>query len=66
MYILFKLYQKNKIPNIPIFVDSPMGNNVLEVFKRFPKWHKLSEQDYHAMCRHINIITIETNQYILK
>lgn len=57
MYILFKLYQKNKIPNIPIFVDSPMGNNVLEVFKRFPKWHKLSEQDYHAMCRHINIIT---------
>ena len=57
MFILFKLYQKNKIPNIPIFVDSPMGNNVLEVFKRFPKWHKLSESDYHAMCNHINIIT---------
>lgn len=57
MFILFKLYQKNKIPNIPIFVDSPMGNNVLEVFKRFPKWHKLSDTDYNAMCNHINIIT---------
>ncbi len=57
MYILYKLYQKNKIPNIPIFVDSPMGNNVLEVFKRFPKWHKLSDADYNAMCKHINIIT---------
>ncbi|PKG52675.1 MULTISPECIES: MBL fold metallo-hydrolase RNA specificity domain-containing protein [Olleya] len=56
MFILFKLYQKNKIPNIPIFVDSPMGNNVLEIFKRFPKWHKLSETDYNAMCKHINII----------
>jgi len=56
MYILWKLYKRNKIPNIPIFVDSPMGNNVLEVFKRFPKWHKLSIQDYNAMCQHINII----------
>ncbi|WP_323789535.1 MBL fold metallo-hydrolase [Psychroserpens sp.] len=56
MYILWKLYKKNKIPNIPIFIDSPMGNNVLEVFKRFPKWHKLPTKDYKAMCKHINII----------
>lgn len=56
MFILWKLYQKNKIPNIPIFVDSPMGNNVLEVFRRFPKWHKLSDSDYNAMCNHVNII----------
>ena len=33
-----------------------MGNNVLEVFKRFPKWHKLSIKDYNAMCNHINIV----------
>lgn len=56
MYVLWRLYKKNKIPNIPVFVDSPMGNNVLEVFKRFPKWHKLSLSDYDAMCNHINII----------
>jgi metallo-beta-lactamase family protein len=56
MYILWKLYKERKIPNIPIFIDSPMGNNVLEVFKRFPKWHKLSTQDYNAMCNHVNII----------
>ncbi len=56
MYVLWQLYKKNRIPNIPIFIDSPMGNNVLEVFKRFPKWHKLSITDYQAMCNHINII----------
>lgn len=56
MYIFWKLYQKNKIPNIPIFVDSPMGNNVLEIFKRFLKWHRLSISDYNNMCDHINII----------
>lgn len=56
MYILWRLYKKNKIPNIPIFIDSPMGNNVLNVFNRFPKWHKLSVEDYQAMCNHMNII----------
>ncbi|GAA4940842.1 MBL fold metallo-hydrolase [Algibacter agarivorans] len=56
MYLLWKLYKKNKIPNIPVFIDSPMGNNVLEVFERFPKWHKLSVSDYNAMCHHINIV----------
>jgi metallo-beta-lactamase family protein len=56
MYILWKLYKKNKIPNIPIFIDSPMGNNVLSVFELFPKWHKLSSDEYEAMCNHINII----------
>ncbi len=33
-----------------------MGNNVLEVFNRYPKWHKLSIQDYHAMCNYVNIV----------
>jgi metallo-beta-lactamase family protein len=56
MYVLWKLYKENKIPNIPIFVDSPMGNNVLEVFKRFSKWYKLPESEYNDMCNHINII----------
>ncbi|TCK64813.1 metallo-beta-lactamase family protein [Winogradskyella wandonensis] len=57
MYILWKLYKAHKIPNIPIFIDSPMGNNVLDVFKRFPKWHRLSTSDYYAMCNHVNIIS---------
>ena len=56
MFVLWKLYKKNKIPNIPIYVDSPMGNNVLEVFRRFSKWHKLSDEEYQAMCNHVNII----------
>jgi len=56
MFILYKLYQQNKIPNIPVFVDSPMGNNVLDVFIQFPDWHKLSEFEYNAMYNHANII----------
>lgn len=57
MYTLWVLFKKNKIPNIPIFVDSPMGNNVLSVFERFPAWHNVTIADYHAMMHHFNIIS---------
>lgn len=57
MYKLWKLYLKNKIPNIPMYIDSPMGNEVLKIFERFPAWHKIPLQEYNAMRNHFNIIT---------
>ena len=45
MYILWKLYKKNKIPNIPIFVDSPMGNRVLAPGD-FGGWSKFDLKDF--------------------
>lgn len=57
MYVLWKLYKERRIPNVPVFVDSPMGNNVLEVFKHHPDWHKLPQEDYYAMCKHTNIVS---------
>jgi metallo-beta-lactamase family protein len=57
MFQLWKLYDKNLIPNIPIFVDSPMGINVLEVFAQFPEWHKLSIGEYHNMCNHVTLVS---------
>lgn len=57
MFLLWKLYNENRIPNIPIFIDSPMGNNVLSVFKSFPDWHKLPIEEFKAMSKRMNIIT---------
>ncbi|WP_430965394.1 MBL fold metallo-hydrolase RNA specificity domain-containing protein [Spongiimicrobium sp. 2-473A-2-J] len=57
MYLLWRLYKKNRIPNIPIFIDSPMGDNVLSVFEHFPHWHQLPMNEYHAMCNHVNIVS---------
>lgn len=57
MYLLWKLYKMNRIPNIPLFIDSPMGNNVLSVFENHPEWHKLPLKECRAMCAHFNIIT---------
>ena len=57
MVILWRLYQKNRIPNIPIFIDSPMGTDVLDLFKLFPKWHKMPLSDLSAMCDHMTLIS---------
>jgi metallo-beta-lactamase family protein len=56
MFILWRLYEKNKIPNIPIYVDSPMGASVLDVFQQFPSWHKLSHEDFNTMKKRMNIV----------
>ncbi len=57
MYKLWDLYNHNKIPDIPIFIDSPMGNEVLNIFTRFAAWHTLSHSEFTAMKNHFNIIT---------
>ncbi len=33
VYILHKLFNANRIPEIPVFVDSPMANHATEVFR---------------------------------
>ncbi len=57
MYLLFKLYKENRIPNIPIFIDSPMGNNVLSVFERFSEWHSIPPHEFSAMQKRMSIVT---------
>lgn len=57
MYLLWKLYKSNVIPNIPIFIDSPMGNDVTTVFEQFKEWHKLKGSELHGMQNRMNIVT---------
>lgn len=57
LYLLWQLYQRNSIPNIPIYIDSPMGNNVLGLFEQFPDWHKLSGNDFRNMLRRVHLIS---------
>lgn len=56
MYLLYKLFKNNRIPNIPVYADSPMGNNVLSVFEHFPDWHKLPLREFYKLKDHINIV----------
>ncbi|MBZ9631442.1 MBL fold metallo-hydrolase [Salegentibacter sp. LM13S] len=57
MYKLYLLIKKNKIPEIPIYIDSPMGNEVLGLFEGFSKWHKIEPAEFRKMLSYFNIIT---------
>ena len=57
MLILWRLYQKNRIPGIPVFIDSPMGTDVLSAFREFPAWHKIPDNHFKAMCKHMTLVS---------
>ncbi|MCB0534195.1 MAG: MBL fold metallo-hydrolase [Saprospiraceae bacterium] len=57
MYLLWQLREKGLMPNMPVFMDSPMGANVLHVFHKFSFWHKLINGDCEKMCAYIKTVT---------
>jgi metallo-beta-lactamase family protein len=56
MYMFWKLHQQGKIPQQPMYMDSPMGANVLDVFQKYPQWHKLSMEECAQMCSLFKIV----------
>lgn len=64
MYLLWKLKRRKAIPEIPVYMDSPMGRNVLEIFHHHSEWHKLSREECSEMCQ--GIIHIKTIEETMK
>jgi metallo-beta-lactamase family protein len=59
MYLLWQLQLEKQIPIIPIYMDSPMGSHVLDIFQHNLSWHKLSPQESIEMCRRIKLVQDE-------
>jgi metallo-beta-lactamase family protein len=57
MHLVNQLKKANHIPNVPVFMDSPMGAEATKVLLKYPAWHKLSEEESNAVGHNINIIT---------
>ncbi len=57
MHLINTLKKENRIPNVPVYMDSPMGANATEVMCKYREWHKLSEEESRAISHDINIIT---------
>ncbi|MEM8967972.1 MAG: MBL fold metallo-hydrolase [Bacteroidota bacterium] len=45
MYYLKTLMEAGKIPEVPVYLDSPMAINVTQLYKRHFTYHKLRDQD---------------------
>ncbi len=56
MYLLWQLKKEKQIPEMPFIIDTPMGTDVLGVFKYFSQWHKLSLEECIEMCKMFRIV----------
>jgi metallo-beta-lactamase family protein len=65
MYLLWQLHTEKQIPTIPIYMDSPMGTHVLEVFQHNLSWHKLSSFESAEMCKRIKLVQNENETVAL-
>lgn len=65
MYLFWQLKKTNRIPDIPVYMDSPMGRNVLEIFYHNTEWHKISPDECSEMCNTIKRIKSVDETYAL-
>lgn len=56
-YLLWKMFQSNRIPNLPIYIDSPMGVDVTELFSTFHHFHKIDSSEFSAMKNHFELVS---------
>lgn len=46
VYMLQKMQDDGLIPHIPMYIDSPMGNNVFDIFLKNSSWYKEDAKKY--------------------
>lgn len=50
LYYLHELKAKKQIPDIPVFVDSPMATNATKIFARYAEQNRLTKEQAKAVC----------------
>jgi metallo-beta-lactamase family protein len=57
IYLLSLLKRENLLPKIPIYLDSPMGVNVTEIYFKYKNIHKLTNDDIKSMLDTVDLIS---------
>lgn len=50
LYFISKLKEQNRIPDMPVYLNSPMATNVTNIYCDNGEAHKLSPRECHEMC----------------
>ncbi|MBS7600848.1 MBL fold metallo-hydrolase [Pseudomonas sp. RC2C2] len=56
MYYLYKLKRDRLIPDVPVYLNSPMATDATSLYQRFASEHRLTAAQCAAICRDTRII----------
>jgi len=56
MSLLTELENHHKIPNVPVYLDTPMGRDATDIFLRNPHWHKLDQNKTKAILKNVRMV----------
>jgi metallo-beta-lactamase family protein len=49
-HLLATLKHEDRIPNVPVFLDSPMAISVSDIYCRYSQHHRLNHEQCHRLC----------------
>jgi metallo-beta-lactamase family protein len=56
MHLVNKSKRNNRIPDVPVYLDSPMSVVATGVFRKHPLWHNLSSEECNAIFNNVQFI----------
>jgi metallo-beta-lactamase family protein len=65
MYVIWKLANNNKIPDLPVYLDSPMASQVSKLFLKYPDWLSIEPEVIHKVFEKVRFITSIKETYQL-
>ncbi len=51
LLLIARLKQRQAIPDVPVYLNSPMASDVTDIYRQYSNEHRLSTTDCAAMCR---------------
>jgi len=57
LYALYRLKERGEIPEIPVFLDSPMAVDATRLYRRFQSDHRLTPEQCAGMYRAAKLVT---------
>ncbi len=63
IWMIWQLKKSRKIPDIPVYLDSPMGVNVSRIYAEFDDYHKLGMDVFDEAWAHIKTVSSVKETY---
>lgn len=65
LVMLHRLMEEQHVPRVPMFLNSPMAIDVLELYHRYGSYHRLSEEECRAAFRDVQLVqTVEDSKQL--